>query len=184
MNFLDTMSSGGPVMWFILALSVAAVACALERASYLALLRAGPTEGRARRPYARIYEAAHDNWALPHDALLRVVEGAVRDEVHRCERGLGFIEAVGRIAPMLGLLGTVLGMNDMFSSLGGGGSAEAVSGGISTALLTTIAGLCAAIPALAVHALLSGAVDRQADRFDRLADGLIASHARGDEPER
>jgi len=73
-----------------------------------------------------------------------------RQEIRSLERGLGILETVASIAPVLGLLGTVVGMIKVFSviSVQGVGEASALSGGISEALITTAVGLSVGIPAL------------------------------------
>ncbi len=73
--------------------------------------------------------------------------------MHRLGRGLGMLETVAGIAPLLGLLGTVLGILKVFKviSVMGVGQASALAGGISEALITTIAGLFIGIPALVAY---------------------------------
>jgi biopolymer transport protein ExbB len=96
----------------------------------------------------------------------------VRAEVFKWRRNLALLEIIIRAAPMLGLLGTVLGMVEMFRVLNVGGAidAAAVTGGIREALFTTVAGLCCAIPLLIAHGLLSAAIDRREERLNRAAD--------------
>ncbi|MCF7793665.1 MAG: MotA/TolQ/ExbB proton channel family protein [Candidatus Cloacimonetes bacterium] len=73
-----------------------------------------------------------------------------RQEIRSLERGLGILETIAAVAPVLGLLGTVVGMIKVFSviSVQGVGEASALSGGISEALITTAVGLSVGIPAL------------------------------------
>jgi len=81
------------------------------------------------------------------------VEGAGRHETARLNRYLGALGTVAAIAPLLGLLGTVLGMIDVFNTIAqvGVGQAAQLSDGISQALISTATGLCVAIPALVGH---------------------------------
>ena len=80
----------------------------------------------------------------------------------RLERGLVILEIVAVISPLLGLLGTVIGMVQVFSVISqlGVGHAQALSAGISQALISTIAGLVVAIPALVAYSIYTRTVDR------------------------
>lgn len=87
-----------------------------------------------------------------------------RQEIRSLERGLGVLETIAAVTPILGLLGTVLGMIKVFQviSIQGVGEASALSGGISEALITTAAGLSVGIPALIFY-----------NYFSRKAENLI-----------
>src|SRR5690606_19527895 len=95
---------------------------------------------------------------------LREVEGAMADqaakEIEKLRRNIRPLVLIGGIAPLLGLLGTVLGIAEAFRrvSQAGMGKPEVLAGGIELALTTTIAGLCVAIPAMVVAAWLQGRV--------------------------
>lgn len=84
-------------------------------------------------------------------------------ELQRLERGVGFLAFLAQVSPLLGLLGTVLGMVDLFIGLQGAGQADIAIGdlasGIWKALLTTAAGLTVAVPALAAHTFLTSRAD-------------------------
>lgn len=92
-----------------------------------------------------------------HDAL----EEAGRHAVHDLERYLNGLGTIAAIAPLLGLLGTVIGMIKVFSTitLQGVGNANALAGGISESLITTTFGLMVAIPALMAHRYLLRRID-------------------------
>ncbi|MDR2174539.1 MAG: MotA/TolQ/ExbB proton channel family protein [Synergistaceae bacterium] len=161
--FAFYMTAGGPVMWVILFLSVAGAAVVFERLFFFSF------EGRA--PFA-----PEDVPAGADGETLRVLaDRRVRAEVFGWQRNLALLEIVIRAAPMLGLLGTVLGMVEMFRVLNVGGAldAAAVTGGIREALFTTVAGLCCAIPLLIAHGLLCAAIDRREERLNRAADAWI-----------
>lgn len=98
---------------------------------------------------ARISESIITNTDLPLSRLLEVAEESGRSEVSKLDKFLPSLQTIVAIAPLLGLLGTVLGMIKIFDviALQGTGSAEALSSGIAEALLTTAAGLVVAIPA-------------------------------------
>jgi biopolymer transport protein ExbB len=98
-----------------------------------------------------------DNRDLPADELRILIEDEGRQKVRSLIRGLGVIETIAGIAPLMGLLGTVLGMIKVFDVIQtlGVGQARALSGGISEALITTAAGLMIGIPALIFYNYLS-----------------------------
>lgn len=97
---------------------------------------------------ARISETIITNTDLPLSRLLEVAEESGRSEASKLDKFLPSLQTIVAIAPLLGLLGTVLGMIKIFDviALQGTGSAEALSSGIAEALLTTAAGLVVAIP--------------------------------------
>ncbi len=101
-------------------------------------------------PFSRIIETGLDNQDLPTDELRAMAEDEGRQEVRVLERGLVTLETVAAIAPLLGLLGTVIGMIKVFNVIEtlGVGQAKALSGGISEALITTATGLFIGIPVL------------------------------------
>ncbi len=124
----------------------------------------GATAQAALRQPARAEETGH-----------RVAVG----ELDRLEHGLGALSFLAQVAPLFGLLGTVLGMVELFSSMESAGDAidtTTLSSGIWKALLTTAAGLIVAIPALGAHAWLGARLDRLRLAMDegigRILDGL------------
>ena len=98
-----------------------------------------------------------DHWEVGHEAMQILLEQEVRREVFRWERGLGSLATIARVTPLLGLLGTVIGMIDVFRNLPGlsGSSVAVLAGGIWEALLTTVAGLSVAVPLILFHAFFS-----------------------------
>jgi biopolymer transport protein ExbB len=101
-------------------------------------------------PFAHIVRVGLENMNLPDGELTGLVAEQGRQEARSFEKGLVILETVAGIAPLLGLLGTVIGMIKVFTvvSQQGVGQAQALSGGISEALLTTVAGLSIGIPTL------------------------------------
>jgi biopolymer transport protein ExbB len=89
------------------------------------------------------------------------IEETGRKVVHDLERFLNTLGTIAAIGPLLGLLGTVFGMIDIFSSLmlHGSGNPAALAGGISVALITTASGLTVAIPSLIFHRYFERLVD-------------------------
>jgi biopolymer transport protein ExbB len=107
--------------------------------------------------FSQITVSCIDNRDLPPDELRILIEDEGRQKVRSLNRGLGVIETIAGIAPLMGLLGTVLGMIKVFDVIQtlGVGQARALSGGISEALITTAAGLMIGIPALIFYNYLS-----------------------------
>jgi biopolymer transport protein ExbB len=101
-------------------------------------------------PFANIVKVGLENRNLPKEDIKETLNDQGRQEVHTLERGLVILETVAGIAPLMGLLGTVIGILKVFNviSVMGVGQATAMAGGISEALITTIVGLSIGIPAV------------------------------------
>ena len=101
-------------------------------------------------PFANIIRVALLNLDLPREDLKEMIVDQGRQEVRTLERGLTTLETIAGVSPLLGLMGTVLGMIKVFNviSVQGIGQASVLSGGISEALITTVTGLAIGIPAL------------------------------------
>lgn len=99
-----------------------------------------------------------------------------RREVERLERGLLVLEIVAGVAPLLGLLGTVLGMVSVFDAITaeGLGNAQVLSSGISEALVTTVTGLIVGIPALALYSYFSKRAESLAIELHELGTSFVA----------
>ena len=103
------------------------------------------------------------------------IEEAAARVIHELERYLNALGTIAGVAPLLGLLGTVLGMIDIFSAFIGTNMANAaqLAGGISKALITTAAGLFVAIPALFFHRFLQRRVDELVVGMEQEAIKLV-----------
>jgi biopolymer transport protein ExbB len=113
-------------------------------------------------PLARVFLAGLRQAGKSRDVIKEFLLEIGRHEALVLQRGLGVLEVVAVIAPLLGLLGTVWGMIEVFRTIEvhGVGNAGALAGGIGTALYTTFAGLLVAIPVRVGHSYLLGRVDR------------------------
>ena len=112
--------------------------------------------------------------------LLETMNSMGRRQLSYLERGLIVLEIIAGVSPLLGLLGTVLGIVTVFGaiSMSGVGNPQVLSAGISKALITTVAGLTIAIPALACHGLLSRrADDLAAEMHERATSFIMKLHA-------
>ena len=212
-SLMGLLDAGGTVMWILAALSVVALAIVLDR--LWAFWRAGVWHHKAATRGLQAWEADRPRAALAElegapgpvaDVLRTAVSGCmkrelddavVREEVARrgaawlesLRSGMRPLELIGTLAPLLGLLGTVIGMIDAFQALEAAGSQvdpAVLSGGIWVALLTTAAGLSVAIPAVAAHSLLERKLERLHHRMQDSAtrvfsyQGAVASVASGE----
>jgi biopolymer transport protein TolQ len=101
-----------------------------------------------------------------------IINNAINYEANKLKQGMGIIASAANISPLIGLLGTVWGVMYSFISIGQQGTANiaAVAPGIAEALMTTIAGLCAAIPAMTGYNLFSGWIHECLDLHDRISE--------------
>ena len=108
---------------------------------------------KANSPLGRILASGLTNTKQGRDVMKESIEDTASHVVHDLERHLDTLGTIAVISPLLGLLGTVIGMIDVFAEImtQGTGNAAALAGGISQALITTAAGLSVAIPAVIMH---------------------------------
>jgi len=112
-------------------------------------------------PLGRVLAAGISNAAHGREIMKESVEEAGRQVVHELERFLNTLGTIASITPLLGLLGTVLGMIDVFAAIvsHGVGDPSVLAGGISQALITTASGLTVAIPSLMFYRYFTGRID-------------------------
>ncbi|MGY8829802.1 MAG: MotA/TolQ/ExbB proton channel family protein, partial [Pseudomonadales bacterium] len=132
-------------------------------------------ELRANSPLGQILAAGLANSKHGREIMKECIQEAAGRVIHDLERYLNALGTIAGIAPLLGLLGTVLGMIEIFSSFMGSGMANAslLAGGISKALITTAAGLMVAIPALFFHRYLQRRVDELVVGMEQEAIRLV-----------
>ncbi|MBU0809279.1 MULTISPECIES: MotA/TolQ/ExbB proton channel family protein [Pseudomonas] len=132
-------------------------------------------ELRANSPLGQILAAGLANSKHGREIMKECIQEAAARVIHDLERYLNALGTIAGIAPLLGLLGTVLGMIEIFSSFMGSGMANAalLAGGISTALITTAAGLMVAIPALFFHRYLQRRIDELVVGMEQEAIRLV-----------
>lgn len=126
-------------------------------------------------PLGKVLAAGLVNSKHGRDAMKESIMEVALHEVHEMERYLTALGTIAAITPLLGLLGTVLGMIDVFGQivLQGTGSATALAGGISKALVTTAAGLIVAIPALFFHRYFERLIDELTVTMEQEAIRLV-----------
>jgi biopolymer transport protein ExbB len=119
---------------------------------------------RSSSPLGEIFAAGLANAKHGRAVMKDAMEDAGNKVAHDMERFLAALGTIATISPLLGLLGTVLGMIDVFTEImiSGTGNAGVLAGGISKALITTASGLTVAIPAMIFYR-----------HFERLIDGMV-----------
>lgn len=129
-------------------------------------------------PLGRILQVSSANRHVDPEILEIRLDEAVLKEVPRLERGLRTIKILAAVAPLLGLLGTVVGMIETFQAitLFGTGDPQLMAGGISQALVTTALGLFVAIPLLLLHNVAAAKSRRLVHILEEQGAGLLAEH--------
>lgn len=151
-------------------------------------MTAGAVRGQIRKkkasksnPLGRVMLAYENTQSSDVETVALKLDDAILKEVPKLEGGLNLVKVLAAVAPLLGLLGTVIGMINTFQAitLFGTGDPQIMASGISEALVTTVLGLVAAIPLLLLHAFASGASKRVTQILEEQAAGIIAEHAEG-----
>lgn len=126
-------------------------------------------------PLPNLIKVGLDNSDLDRADIKELIEDQGRQEVRHLERGLTILETIAVISPLLGLLGTVLGMINVFTVLQeqGIGQASALSGGISEALVTTVTGLFIGIPVLIFYNLFTKRAENFVLDIEKYSNFLI-----------
>lgn len=167
---LEFVLAGGVLMWPIVLCSIVALAIVAERAFVLQRSRVLPSAvlGRVRRavkeqnvtdallkslqasPLGRVLAAGLVNRLQPRDIMKDTIEDVGAHTAHDLERNLNALGTIAAVTPLIGLLGTVLGMISVFANISssGVGDPTVLAAGISKALVTTAAGVSVAIPTL------------------------------------
>ncbi|OQX87149.1 hypothetical protein B6D60_04575 [candidate division KSB1 bacterium 4484_87] len=130
--------------------------------------------------FANIVQLGLENSDLPHEELKELISDQGRQEVRTLQKGLVIIETIAAIAPLLGLLGTVLGMIKVFTVISeqGLGQTQALSGGISEALITTVFGLSIGIPALIFYNYFADKSENMIMDIEKYTSKLLRKIAR------
>ena len=179
---IELIRAGGWLMIPIILCSVLAIAIIIERFWTLSSARITPKyvlakvwtwiknnqldsgklrELRMSSPLGQILATGLVNSKYGRAAMIESIEQTAAQVVHEMERYLNTLGTIAAITPLLGLLGTVVGMIRVFSEimLQGTGNANALAGGISEALISTAAGLSVAIPTYMFHRYFTRKVD-------------------------
>lgn len=138
-----------------------------------------PEAPSASNPLGRVLKVYHDNRSSDVENLELKLDEAVLRETPSIEAGVPIIKIFAAVAPLLGLLGTVVGMIETFQqiTLFGTGDPKIMAGSISLALVTTAQGLIAAIPLVLLHSLVAGRAKSIVHILDEQSTGIVAAHA-------
>jgi biopolymer transport protein ExbB len=206
-TLLQIFRQANPLLWPLALCSVVMLGYALERFMALRRSRVVPREfvdrfferlttgkldreraielcGANDSPVSRVFSRVVHYWGLPSSAIREAVSHDTAGELVDLRRNIRVLNGTATIAPLLGLLGTVVGMIESFDALGGKTTGamkgEALAHGISLALIATAFGLAIAILSVAAYYYLLGRLDLVARELDRQATrviDLIASDA-------
>ncbi|MDE3739584.1 MULTISPECIES: MotA/TolQ/ExbB proton channel family protein [Pseudomonas] len=192
----ELVKAGGWMMLPIILCSIAATAIVAERLWTLRLSRVSPPhllgqvwrqikdkqlnsqklkELRASSPLGEVLAAGLANSKHGREIMKECIEEAASRVIHELERYLNALGTIAAMAPLLGLLGTVFGMIEIFGGFMENGMANApvLAGGIAKALVTTAAGLIVAIPAVFFHRYLLRRVDELVVAMEQEAIKLV-----------
>lgn len=135
-----------------------------------------PTEDN---PLGRVLKVYDDNKDVDVDTLDLKLGEAILTETPALTRNITIIQVISVVAPLMGLLGTVIGMIETFQSitLFGTGDPKTMASGISTALMTTVLGLCVAIPTVLLHAVVNTRSKSIIHVLEEQSQGIVAQHA-------
>jgi len=192
----DMIQKGGICMIPLLLTSVVSLAVVLERSFFLRRKRILRPEVLAllegikkpedvevilnslhhhNGPFLNIVRVGLNNRGLSKEEIREAIVDQGRQEARILEKGLVILETVAGIAPLLGLLGTVLGMIKVFRVITeqGLGQTQSLSGGISEALITTVVGLTIAIPTLVAYNYFTHKVEDLVLEFEKYSSHML-----------
>jgi len=181
----ERIEQGGPVGYFIIGLGILGLLIAVERLIYLGTQdrkikrQLGSEQASRDNPLGRVLATYKDNSTIDAETLELKMDEAILRELPALEKRQGVIKVLAAVAPLLGLLGTVIGMIQTFQmiTLFGTGDPKLMAGGISTALVTTVLGLIVAIPLVLLHTLVVSRSKVLVEILEQQSAGLVARHA-------
>jgi len=180
-NAFERIDQGGIIGYIILALGAFGLVYAIYRLIVLFLVgqkmqtQLDSPEAHDDNPLGRVLLAAEQNAQEDVETLELILDEAIVQEAPKLEKGLSLIKLLAAVAPLLGLLGTVTGMIATFQSISlfGTGDPKLMASGISQALVTTMLGLCVAIPLLFLHSLMVARSRVLVQILDEQSAGII-----------
>ena len=185
-TMLERYHAGGEVGYTITAMLIIGLIIGLYKLITLTIVGgkmksqlknvSNPSSGN---PLGRILQVYTENKAADAESLELKLDEAIMKELPRIESGINIIKIFAAIAPLLGLLGTVIGMIATFQqiTLFGTGDPKLMAGSISLALVTTALGIIAALPLLLTHSIVAGRSKSIIHVLDEQTAGVIATHA-------
>lgn len=176
---------GGGVGYVITAVGIFGFLLGLWRIIYLSTVSAKVTSQLKsstpsdNNPLGRVLKVAEENKSVDTETLELKLGEAVLKERPKIESGLNLLKIIAAVAPLMGLLGTVVGMILTFQAITifGAGDPKNMAGGISSALITTVLGLVVAIPTVLLHTIVNGRAKRIIHILDEQTTGIVAENA-------
>ena len=180
-----TDGQGGPIGAIIIWFGIVTVLFAIWRGITLFLTKRQVTAQRETatasrdNPLGRVLSVYEENKDVDVETLELKMGEAILGETPDLTKGISFIQVISVVAPLAGLLGTVIGMIETFQAitLFGTGDPKTMAGGISTALMTTVLGITVAIPTTLLHQFVQGLSKDVLHTIEEQSAGLIAEHA-------
>ena len=196
-SLLGQIPHGGPIIWPIFLVLVLGGGIIIERSWYLRKKTCDPEDFMGRvnacvikddwdacrnlceqdntKAVPRVIQTALEFKNKSREDMENALQETILNEIPRLERFLSTLGMLAAIAPLMGLLGTVTGMINTFHMITyyGTGDARMMSGGISEALVTTMLGLCVAIPLMFAHTLLSRKVETIISQMEEKAVSFV-----------
>ena len=177
--------NSGDIGFLIIGLGIIGVLVGLYRSFVLTLVSAKVNaqiksdKASKNNPLGRVLLVAESNPNVDTETLELKLGEAILQETPALERFLTVIKIISTIAPLMGLLGTVTGMIQVFQQITvyGAGDPTIMAGGISMALMTTVLGIVAAIPCILMHAWVKSKSDNIIHILEEQATGIIAKKA-------
>ncbi len=182
---LERIDQGGFIGYIILIMGAVGFIYAIVRLVKLTLTgqkmnaQMSSSVANIDNPLGRVIAAAEQDQSEDTENLELILDEAITREIPQLEKGLPMIKLLAAVAPLLGLLGTVTGMIATFQSISlfGTGDPKLMASGISQALVTTMLGLCVAIPLLFLHSLVASRSRTLVQILDEQTAGLISRRA-------
>jgi biopolymer transport protein ExbB len=182
---LEQWKHGGTVGLAITIVGVIGVLLGLWRILVLSSISAKvnaqmkSAKANTNNPLGRVLKVAEDNPKVDNETLELKLEEAVLKERPSIESGLSILKIIAAVAPLMGLLGTVVGMIATFQAITmfGAGDPKTMASGISQALVTTVEGLLVAIPVVLIHTFVNGRAKRIVHILEEQSTGIIAENA-------
>jgi len=178
----ERIDQGGWIGYAIIVVAALGILLAIFRWLVLTLTsmkvrrQMGSHQPSNSNPLGRIQAAYEEHKGEDLETLQLHLDDAVLKELPALERGLNLVKVLAAVAPLMGLLGTVIGMIVTFQAitLFGTGDPKLMAGGISQALITTVLGLIAAVPLLILHAFASATSRRLGQILEEQSVSLVA----------
>ncbi len=184
----ERIQQGGTPGYVIITLGIIALLLSIERFITLHKASARVNEQAANpgnpsddNPLGRVLGVYHSNKNVDPETLQLKLDEAILKEQPAINARIAFIKIISMVAPLLGLLGTVIGMIVTFQAitLFGTGDPKTMAGGISQALITTVLGLTVAIPTVLLHSIVHSRAASIMHILTEQSAGLLAEHAEG-----